>query len=70
MCVVAFNVTDVFSSDSSSVSHDVHLSVCLSVGLSVGQSVCQSVGLSVLDAFYAKLLVVYICCYPYCSLDY
>ena len=53
-----------FSCDSSSISHNVGRSVCLSVGRSVGRSVRNESYRSVI------LLVVYICCYYYCSLDY
>ena len=51
-----------------SVSRSVGRSVGLSVGLSVGRSVC----LSVLNEFHESviLLLVYKCCYCYCSLQY
>ena len=64
--------TLIFSCDSSSIGSDV----CQSVGRSICQSVCwfvcQSVCRSASNKFYRSfmLLVVYICCYYYCSLDY
>ena len=39
MCVVVFNVTDVFIDNRSSISRDVGLSVGLSVGVFAGLSV-------------------------------
>ena len=64
MYVVIGNVTDnlnvVFSCYRSSVSHNVGLYVCLSVCWSVRNEFYSSV----------MMLVVYICCYSYCSLDY
>ena len=49
-----------FSCDSSSITRNVGRSVCLSVGRSGSNEFYRSV----------MLLVMFICCYYYCSLDY
>ena len=65
MCVVVFNVTDVFIGNRSSISRDVGLSVGLSVGVSAGLSICLSVGRSVIlsVALSETRFIAVLCCW-------